>query len=102
MTNEQEKQMKIDLWKMFQILSPLVSVIVFIVYMQADVKQTEEDVKVLKSDNQNIGEILTAHTTQIAVNSSQINSIIVNNTRLENTLIRVEEKIDKLISKQLE
>ena len=100
MTEGQEKQKSIDFWKMFQILSPLVSVIVFIVYMQADVKQTEEDVKTLKFFNDDTSKILTAHTTQIAVNSSQINSIMVNNTRLENTLIRLETKLDKLITDQ--
>lgn len=102
MTKEQIEQKSIDFWKMFQILSPLVSVIVFIVYMQADVKKTEEDVETLKSNNENIGKILTAHTAQIAVNSSQINSIIINTDKLEATMIRVEGKIDKLIEKQLE
>jgi ABC-type Na+ efflux pump permease subunit len=100
MAEDQEKQKSIDFWKMFQIISPLVSVIAFIIYLQANVAKTEEDVKTLKSFNDNISKILTAHTTQIAVNSSQINSIIINTNRLEDTLIRVETKIDKLITNQ--
>ena len=100
MTEEQQEQKKLDFWKMFQIVSPLVSVIAFIIYMQADVTRTIADIESLKEHGENVGKILTAHTTQIAVNSSQISFNKINVGKTEATLIRLEEKIDILLKAQ--
>ena len=98
MTSEQEQQERVDFWKVLQIASPLVSVIVFIVYMQASLQQTIRDVEELKQFNNNIGQILTAHTTQLAVNQNDIAGNKRNDLKIENTLVRLENKVDQLLT----
>jgi hypothetical protein len=100
MSDAEEKRSGVDVWRMLQILSPLVSIVVFIVYMRAEVSQTINDVKTLKEHGENVGEILTAHTTQLAVNATDIANIRINQTRVENALIRIEGKLDRLVEQK--
>jgi hypothetical protein len=100
MSDAEEKRSGVDVWRMLQILSPLVSIVVFIVYMRAEVSQTINDVELLKENGENVGEILTAHTTQLAVNATDIANIRINQTRVENALIRIEGKLDRLVEQK--
>jgi len=100
MTDEAKTQLTIDFWKMLQVASPLVAMIGFIVYMQADLGATVEDVASLKRHGENVGQILTAHSTQIAVNSSQIQYNKINDEKLAATLQRLENKIDALLTQR--
>lgn len=100
MTEDVKQQSNIDFWRMIQIVSPLVAMISFVVYMKADIGSTVRDVEILKRYNDNISEVLTAHTTQIAVNSNDIQTNKRNDMKLEATLIRLETKIDELLKEQ--
>jgi hypothetical protein len=84
------------IWKVLPIISPLISVIALIVYMQVSIGVIQNDVDTLKGYNQNIGAILTAHTTQLAVNQRDIS--INHDSVMSNreTLNRIDLKLDEL------
>ena len=84
------------LWKTMQILSPLVSVIALIVYMQVSLAVLIEDVAELKGFNRNIGNIITAHTTQLALNQRNIQINQERNSDLKVYIVDLHHKVDEL------
>lgn len=75
---------------------PIISVIVIAVTMREDVKTNAEDIVQLQGFNKNIGSILTAHTTSIAVHQAEIQGLEKDEREIKEQLTRMEQKIDDL------
>lgn len=75
---------------------PIITVIVIVVTMREDVKDNAEDIVQLQGFNENIGSILTAHTTSIAVHQAEIQALEQDERDIKEQLTRMEQKIDDL------
>ena len=75
---------------------PIITVIVIAVTMREDVKENAEDIVQLQGFNTNIGSILTAHTTSIAVHAAEIAGLEQDERDIKEQLTRMENKIDDL------
>ena len=75
---------------------PILTIVAIGVTMRSDVRNNTEDIKVLQGFNNNIAQILTAHTTSIAVHDSEISDLHLDERDIKNQLTRMEEKIDEL------
>lgn len=64
--------------------------------MREDVKTNAEDIVQLQGFNKNIGSILTAHTTSIAVHQAEIQGLEKDEREIKEQLTRMEQKIDDL------
>ena len=76
------------------ILSPVLTLIIIFVTMWTDVQDNISDIQDLKGFNENIGHILTSHTTQLAVKDVQFAGISKSQEEIKEQLNRVEEKLD--------
>ena len=75
---------------------PILTIVAIGVTMRSDVRNNAEDIKVLQGFNENIGRVLTAHTTSIAVHDSEIRDLHLDERDIKDQLTRMEEKIDEL------
>ena len=75
---------------------PVITLVAMFAVMRSDIQQNKKDVSAIRGFNDNIGVILTAHTSSLAEHEAEINSLEKNVDRIMDSLIRIEEKIDSI------
>jgi len=69
---------------------PVMTLIVMFITMRNDIDTNKEDIAQLQHFNENIGQILTSHTTQLAVKDVQFQGISKSQEEIKKAIERVE------------